>query len=160
MAKRFEQVWKPEWTARLDSIQLSRNEVMTLASIVEKEAKLPDERPIIAAVYMNRLRARMLLQADPTVQYAVGQHQSRVLYKHLAVRSPYNTYQHDGLPPGPIGNPGAKTIQAAMHPAAGPWLYWVVVNLKTGETVFSTTYADHEKAVARFTEYCKTSTAC
>ena len=144
MAKRFEQVWKPEWTARLDSIQLTRNEVMTLASIVEKEAKLPDERPIIAAVYMNRLRARMLLQADPTVQYAVGQHQSRVLYKHLAVRSPYNTYQHPGLPPGPIASPGRASIEAALYPANVPYRYFVA--LPDGHHEFRVDFAAHEAA--------------
>jgi UPF0755 protein len=144
MAKRFEQVWKPEWTARLDSIELSRNEVLTLASIVEKEAKLPDERPIIAAVYMNRLRARMLLQADPTVQYAVGQHQSRVLYKHLAVRSPYNTYQHLGLPPGPIASPGRASIEAALYPANVPYRYFVA--LPDGHHEFRVDFASHEAA--------------
>ena len=104
MVRRFEQIWKPEWTARLDTLHLSRNDVMALASIVEKEARLPEERPVIAAVYMNRLRAGMLLQADPTVQYALGKHVARVYYKDLEVESPYNTYKHTGLPPGPIAS--------------------------------------------------------
>ena len=80
------------------------NDVMTLASIVEKEARLPEERPVIAAVYLNRLKAGMLLQADPTVQYALGKHVARVLYKDLEIESPYNTYKHQGLPPGPIAS--------------------------------------------------------
>jgi UPF0755 protein len=116
--RRFEQVWQPEWSMRLDTLGLSRNDVMALASIVEKEARLPEERPVIAAVYMNRLRNHMLLQADPTVQYALGEHQSRVLYKHLEVESAYNTYKHPGLPPGPIASPGRASIVAALYPAS------------------------------------------
>ena len=81
MAKRFEQAWKPEWTARLDTLGLTRHDALTLASIVEREAKLPEERPVIAGVYLNRLRSGMLLQADPTVQYALPAHKPRLLYK-------------------------------------------------------------------------------
>jgi UPF0755 protein len=125
MVQRFEQVWKPEWSARLDTLHLSRNDVMALAAIVEKEARLPQERPVIAAVYMNRLRTGMLLQADPTVQYALGKHVARVLYKDLEVDSPYNTYRRKGLPPGPIASPGRASIEAALYPANTPYLYFV-----------------------------------
>lgn len=142
--RRFEQVWRPEWTARLDTIALSRHDVITLASIVEKEARLAEERPAIAAVYMNRLRDHMLLQADPTVQYALGQHQSRVLYKHLEVESPYNTYKHPGLPPGPIASPGRASIIAALYPANVPYKYFVA--LPDGHHEFRTDYAGHEAA--------------
>jgi UPF0755 protein len=142
--KRFEQVWQPEWTARLDTIGLSRHDVMTLASIVEKEARLPEERPIIAAVYLNRLRDHMLLQADPTVQYALGEHQNRVLYKHLEVESPYNTYKHPGLPPGPIASPGRASIVAALYPASVPYKYFVA--LPDGHHEFRNDYAGHENA--------------
>jgi UPF0755 protein len=142
--RRFEQVWQPAWTARLDTIGLSRNEVMTLASIVEKEARLPEERPAIAAVYMNRLRDHMLLQADPTVQYALGEHQSRVLYKHLEVESPYNTYKHPGLPPGPIASPGRASILAALYPANVPFKYFVA--LPDGHHEFRADFAGHEEA--------------
>jgi len=141
---RFEQVWQPAWTARLDTIALSRHDVMTLASIVEKEARLPEERPAIAAVYMNRLRDHMLLQADPTVQYAIGEHQSRVLYKHLEVESPYNTYKHLGLPPGPIASPGRASIIAALYPANVPYKYFVA--LPDGHHEFRSDYAGHEAA--------------
>lgn len=143
--RRFEQVWQPQWTARLDSIGLSRHDVMTLASIVEKEARLPEERPVIAAVYMNRLRAHMLLQADPTVQYALGAHQSRVLYKHLEVESQYNTYKHPGFPPGPIASPGRASIVAALYPANVPYRYFVA--LPDGHHEFRTDFAAHETAV-------------
>jgi UPF0755 protein len=142
--KRFEQVWQPEWTARLDTIGLSRNDVMTLASIVEKEARLPEERAVIAAVYMNRLRDHMLLQADPTVQYALGEHQSRVLYKHLEVSSDYNTYKHPGLPPGPIASPGRASIVAALYPANVPYKYFVA--LPDGHHEFRSDFAGHESA--------------
>jgi peptidoglycan lytic transglycosylase G len=142
--RRFEQIWQPAWTARLDSIGLSRHDVMTLASIVEKEARLPEERPVIAAVYMNRLRDHMLLQADPTVQYALGEHQSRVLYKHLEVESQYNTYKHPGLPPGPIASPGRASMLAALYPANVPYKYFVA--LPDGHHEFRSDFAGHESA--------------
>ena len=142
--RRFEQVWQPEWTLRLDSIGLSRHEVMTLASIVEKEARLPAERPVIAAVYMNRLHDHMLLQADPTVQYALGEHQNRVLYKHLEVESAYNTYKHPGLPPGPVASPGRASILAALYPANVPYKYFVA--LPDGHHEFRNDFAEHETA--------------
>ena len=105
LVARFEQVWKPEWTTRLQALAMSRHDVITLASIIEKEARLAEERPVISAVYHNRLKRGMLLQADPTVQYALGKHVDRVLYKDLEVDSRYNTYKHPGLPPGPIASP-------------------------------------------------------
>jgi peptidoglycan lytic transglycosylase G len=145
MVRRFEQAWKPGWTARLDTIAMTRNDVLALASIVEKEAKLPEERPVIAAVYMNRLKNGMLLQADPTVQYAIGVHQNRVLYKHLEVESPYNTYKHKGLPPGPIASPGIPSILAALYPASVPYKYFVA--LPDGHHEFRVDFAQHERAV-------------
>lgn len=145
MARRFEQRWKPEWTARLDTFAISRHEVVTLASIVEEEAKLAQERPIIAAVYWNRLRKGMLLQADPTVQYALPEYQTRLLYRHLAVRSPYNTYRYRGLPPGPIAAPGEESIVATLYPADVKFLYFVAY--PDGHHEFRETAAEHEKAV-------------
>jgi UPF0755 protein len=145
MVRRFEQRWKPEWTARLDTFALSRHELITLASIVEEEAKLPHERPIIAAVYWNRLRRGMLLQADPTVQYALPQYQTRLLYRHLAVRSPYNTYRYRGLPPGPIAAPGEASIVATLFPADTNSLYFVAY--PDGHHEFRVKASEHEKAV-------------
>ncbi|HEY6828374.1 MAG TPA: endolytic transglycosylase MltG [Gemmatimonadaceae bacterium] len=144
MVRRFEQVWKPEWTARLDTLHLSRNDVMALASIVEKEARLPEERPVIAAVYMNRLRDGIPLQADPTVQFALGKHVARVYYKDLDVESPYNTYKHKGLPPGPIASPGKPSIEAALYPANVPFIYFVA--FPDGHHEFRRDLAGHEKA--------------
>jgi UPF0755 protein len=145
MAKRFEQAWKPEWTARLDTLGLSRHDALTLASIVEREARLPEERPVIAGVYLNRLRSGMRLQADPTVQYALPAHKARLFYKDLRVKSPYNTYIHKGLPPGPIASPGVPSIVAALYPAKVPYKYFVA--FPDGHHEFRVTVAQHEVAV-------------
>ena len=145
MVARFEQVWKPAWDARLDTVAMSRHDAVTLASIVEKEARLAPERPVIAAVYLNRLRDGMLLQADPTVQYARGQHTARVLYSDLAIASPYNTYRNKGLPPGPIASPGAASLEAAVFPASVPYKFFVAY--PDGHHVFRNTYAEHLVAV-------------
>jgi UPF0755 protein len=145
MVKRFEREWKPEWNAQLPKLSMTRHQVMTLASIVEREAKVPAERPVIAAVYLNRLRIGMLLQADPTVQYARGQHTSRVLLKDLEIDSPYNTYKYPGLPPGPIASPGGASIRASLFPANVPFLYFVAA--PDGHHEFRRTLAEHEAAV-------------
>lgn len=145
MVKRFEREWKPEWTQRLAATNRTRHEVVTLASIVEREAKVASERPVIAGVYSNRLRLNMLLQADPTVQYARGTHTTRVLYKDLEIDSPYNTYRYPGLPPGPIASPGGPSLVAALEPADVPFLYFVAA--PDGHHEFRKTLAEHEAAV-------------
>lgn len=145
MVRRFEQRWRPEWSTRADSLRLSRHDLLTLASIVEREAKLPRERPVIAAVYWNRLRRGMLLQADPTVQYALPEYQTRLLNKHLAVQSRYNTYRYKGLPPGPIGAPGVSSIQATLYPANVPYLYFVAH--PDGHHEFRVRLEEHNSAV-------------
>ena len=147
LVARFEQVWKPEWTGRLQELAMSRNDIVTLASIIEKEARLAEERPVISAVYHNRLKRGMLLQADPTVQYALGRHVDRVLYKDLEVDSRYNTYKHAGLPPGPIASPGAASIEAALYPANVPYLYFVAH--PDGHHEFRETFAEHTEARAQ-----------
>jgi peptidoglycan lytic transglycosylase G len=144
MVRRYEQIWKPAWTARLDTIKMSRNEVMSLAAIVEKEAKVAQERPVIAAVYLNRVKHDMLLQADPTVQFALGKHVARVYYKDLEIDSPYNTYKYRGLPPGPIASPGRPSIEAALYPASVPYEYFVA--FPDGHHEFRADLAGHEKA--------------
>jgi UPF0755 protein len=145
MVDRFQRVWQPEWDQRLQALAMSRHDVMALASIVEKEAKLPEERPVIAAVYLNRLKRGMPLQADPTVQYALGRHVARVMYKDLEIDSPYNTYRHAGLPPGPIASPGKPAIVAALNPANVPYLYFVAH--PDGHHEFTTDFAAHSVAV-------------
>ena len=144
MVRRFEDVWEPAWNARLAQLGMSRHAVITLASIVEKEARLAEERPVIAAVYHNRLRQGMPLQADPTVQYAIGEHRNRVLYRDLKVDSPYNTYRNRGLPPGPIASPGRASIEAVLFPANVPYRYFVAH--PDGHHEFRVTFEEHTAA--------------
>jgi UPF0755 protein len=141
----FERRWKPDWDARASAMKINRNDLVTMASIVEKEARVPEERPVIAAVYYNRLRKGMLLQADPTVQYALGHHVGRVLYKDLAVKSPYNTYINKGLPPGPVAAPGVASLAAAANPASVPYLYFVAS--PDGHHEFRMTLQEHTSAI-------------
>ena len=144
MVKRFEREWKPEYNQRLAGIGLDRNKAVTLASIIEREARRPEERPVIAAVYLSRLRKGMLLQADPTVQFALGRHTPRVLLKDLEVDSPYNTYKYPGLPPGPIASPGGPSLVAALYPATVDYLYFVAA--ADGHHEFRRTLSEHEAA--------------
>ncbi len=147
MVRGFERRWKPEWDSLLPGLKVNRNDMVTMASLVEKEARVPEERPVIAAVYYNRLRRGMLLQADPTVQYAMGRHVSRVMYKDLATKSPYNTYLHAGLPPGPIASPGAASLAAAANPAKVDYLYFVA--RADGRHEFRQTLAQHYNAIRK-----------
>jgi UPF0755 protein len=147
MTHHFIEQWSPEWQARLDSLHLSRHQLVTLASIVESEVRYDPDRPFIAAVYHNRLRRGMRLEADPTVSYAYGRRLKRVWEKNLAVRSAYNTYLHAGLPPGPIGQPGRASLVAALYPADVPFLYFVAQ--PDGKHIFSATYAEHLAAIDR-----------
>ncbi len=144
MVKRFEREWKPEYDAQAATLGYSRHQIVTMASIVEKEARVPAERPVIAAVYYNRLKDGMLLQADPTIQYVLGRHTDRVLYRDLTINSPYNTYLYAGLPPGPIASPGGASLRAALAPASVPYLYFVAA--PDGHHEFRTSLAQHEQA--------------
>lgn len=150
MARAFEKRWTPERSAAAIALGMSRHDVLTMASIVEKEAAREEERAVISAVYHNRLRKNMLLQADPTVQYALGKKPGRVLFRDLRVKSPYNTYRVKGLPPGPIAAPGEASIDAALHPADVPYLYFVA--RPDGRHIFSTTYREHAVAVRQYRE--------
>jgi UPF0755 protein len=145
MVRGFERRWKPAWDSTLPELNINRNDLVTMASLVEKEARVAEERPVIAAVYYNRLRRGMLLQADPTVQYAMGRHVSRVMYKDLATKSAYNTYLHRGLPPGPIASPGAASLEAAANPAKVDYLYFVA--RPDGRHQFTQTLAQHNNAI-------------
>lgn len=124
-------------------------EVVTLASLVEEEAKVEEERPIVAAVMLNRLKKKMPLQMDSTLQFVLGKYGQRLLDTDKAVDSPYNTYVNAGLPPGPISSPGVSSLRAAMRPASVEYLYFV--SNADGKThTFSKTLSEHEKAVARY----------
>ena len=117
-------------------------EIVILASMIEREARVPKDRPLVSAVLRNRLNRGMPLEVDATVLYALGRHKSRVLYSDLEVDSPYNTYQYAGLPPGPIANPGLSCIEAALHPANVDYLYYVAK--PDGSHIFSRTLAEHQ----------------
>ncbi len=149
MVAEFGQRWKPEWNARRDSLGMSLRDVVTLASIVEGEARVDEERPVIAGVYHNRLRIGMALQADPTVQYAIqlatGERKKRLFEKDYRTESPYNTYLHPGLPPGPVNSPGMASIEATLYPADVPYLYFVA--RPDGRHVFSASYREHLRAI-------------
>lgn len=129
----------------------SLNDIIKLASIVEAEAKLDKERPIIASVYYNRLKKNILLQCDATIQYILEERKTNINYSDLAIDSPYNTYLYPGLPPTPIGNPGVSSVMAVLYPAKTQYLYFVR-NDKAGDGshVFSRTYEEHLKAVERY----------
>jgi UPF0755 protein len=127
---------------------LSSNEIVTLASIIEKEAVIAFEKPLISSVFYNRLRLGMPLQSDPTAIYGVRAFSGKVTKADICRRSPYNTYLARGLPPGPIGNPGADALCAALHPAHSNYLYFVA--RQDGTHYFSRTLEEHNRAVARY----------
>ena len=151
MAEGFKESWKPGWSARLDSLRMKELQLVTLASIVEGEARADDERETIAGVYHNRLRIGMALQADPTVQYAIalatGKRKPRLYVKDYEFPSPYNTYLHPGLPPGPVNSPSLRSIEASLYPAQVPYLYFVAG--PDGRHIFAKTYAEHLRNVAK-----------
>ena len=143
--------WLPKWDSSAARARLSRSDVLILASIVEAEALVPSDRPLIAAVYRNRLRKHMPLQADPTIQYAYllrdGQRKPRLYNKDYAFASPWNTYRHPGLPPGPIGDPGNAAIEAVLYPPDVAFLYFVAG--PDGKHLFARTYSEHLANIRR-----------
>jgi UPF0755 protein len=153
MVQRFREVTTPERPALAGS-GLTLRKVVTLASLVELEARLAEERPRIAAVFLNRLEKGMPLQTDPTVIYALrkaGSYDGNIRKKDLEIDSPYNTYRYAGLPPGPIASPGRESLRAVLHPARVKDLYFVSRN--DGSHEFSETLADHERAVDRYQRF-------
>lgn len=148
MLTRFEEVWQKEFAAEARARGLTVNQVVTMASLVEKEARVASERPRIAGVLYNRLKLGMPLQVDATILYSLGRHKERVTYKDLEVDSPYNTYLHTGLPPGPIAMPGAASLRAALWPEQNSYLYYVVA--EGGKHYFSKTYEEHLAAKNRY----------
>ncbi|MEJ2077541.1 MAG: endolytic transglycosylase MltG [Acidobacteriota bacterium] len=143
--------WTPDRLARAHELGFSVRQVVTLASLIEKETGNARERPLISAVFHNRLRLGMNLMCDPTVIYGVRlvkEYDGVINQSDLALDSPYNTYRYPGLPPGPITNPGRASLEAALHPARSDYLYFVSRN--DGTHVFSTNYRSHENAVRRY----------
>jgi UPF0755 protein len=148
MLRKFQQVYDGRIARQLADGRLSRHQLVTLASLVEKEAKVPQERPLIAAVFHNRLQRGMPLQSDPTAVYGLRAFGGTVTAEDVRRRTPYNTYIIRGLPPGPIGNPGAEALEAALRPAAVPYLYFVA--RQDGTHFFSATLDEHNRGVTRY----------
>lgn len=148
MVESFKAFYVDSLAERQKQLKLTLNEVLSLAAIVEGESSIDVERPIIAGVYWNRLRKRMKLEADPTVQYILANGPRRLLYEDLRLDSPYNTYRNYGLPPGPINSPGRASIVATLFPASHDYIFFVATG--TGGHRFSSTYEEHLRAVRSF----------
>lgn len=148
MLDEFNRRLTPELVAAGEKRGLNRHQLVTMASIVQKEAGNTDEMPLIAAVFHNRLQRRIPLQADPTVIYGIENFDGNLTRKHLKTPTPYNTYTHAGLPPGPIANPGMDALQAAAYPADVDYMYFVARG--DGTHAFSRTLKEHNQAVRRF----------
>lgn len=146
MVEEFERQWQPGWDARVRELGRSRDEIVTLASIIEGEVRVAMDRGYVSSVYHNRLNRNMRLQADPTVIYALGRRR-RLFERDYAIRSPFNTYQIDGLPPHPIGQPSSATLEAALYPRRTDFLYFVADT--AGRHVFSRTYREHLATIRR-----------
>ncbi|WP_419942623.1 endolytic transglycosylase MltG [Candidatus Palauibacter sp.] len=149
MVGRYDAFWGEEERTRAATLGLDEREIVTLASIVEKEVRKGDERTVVAGVYWNRLQRGMLLQADPTVHFALGEPRSRLLYRDIdaVADHPYNTYTQPGLPPGPIASPGAASLRAALQPAEHEYIFFVARN--DGSHEFTRTLREHNAAISR-----------
>jgi UPF0755 protein len=148
MVKQFRAAFKPDWKQRAEALGMTVHEVVTLASIIEKETGAPEERPLIASVFHNRLKKGMRLETDPTVIYGIPDFDGNIKRRHLETYTPYNTYKTKGLPPGPIASPGARALEAALYPARSDFLYFV--SRKDGTHQFSRTIKEHNAAVRKY----------
>lgn len=148
MVTTFFSVYTSEWEKKADDLGFTLKEIVTLASMIEKEAGVASEQPLISSVFHNRLKKGMRLQSDPTVIYGDTTFEGRIRTRHLQRKTEYNTYQMHGLPKGPIANPGAKAIEAALFPAESDFLFFVSKNDKTH--YFSKTLAEHNRAVRKY----------
>jgi UPF0755 protein len=141
LVERFKEKVPKDFQERAKAMKLSYGQMVTLASIVEREARVSQERPLIAGVFYNRLRKHWYLESCATVEYALGAWKPRLTYKDLNVQSPYNTYRHPGLPPGPICNPGQAALEAAAHPEKTDMMFFVADG--SGTHRFSRYYNEH-----------------
>jgi UPF0755 protein len=148
MVDHFRQIYSPDLQVRAQELKMSQHEVVTLASVIEKESGLNGERQEISAVFHNRLKKRIPLQSDPTVIYGLPNYDGNIHKKDLLSPSPYNTYRFTGLPPGPIANPGLQAIRATLYPADSRALFFVSRN--DGTHQFSATLAEHNEAVEKY----------
>ena len=147
MVEQFHSVFADSLYGRLDVIKLDLHQAVTLASIVEREAQAASERPVISGVFLRRLQLRRRLESCATVEYALGVHKKRLTNADLRVVSPFNTYRHRGLPPGPIGNPGRAALLATLYPTPTEYLYFVARG--DGTHIFSRTNKEHERAKSK-----------
>jgi len=148
MVAHFRSVFTAESASQADAMGFTIHEVVTLASIVEKETARPEERPLIAAVFLNRLKRHMRLESDPAVIYGIKDFNGNLTRKDLKTMTPYNTYKIKGLPPGPIANPGRDSIEAVLYPSKEPYLYFVSKN--DGSHHFSPTLREHNRMVQQY----------
>lgn len=148
MLAQFQSEWDPAWSEELKQKGMSIHEAVTLASIVEREVMVETEQAKVAGVYFNRLATDMLLQADATVQYALGKQKDIVTYKDLELDHPYNTYRYKGLPPGPIASPGRAALHSVVEPEKHGYFFYVTKKDGSGEHYFSETYQQHLKNIA------------
>jgi UPF0755 protein len=160
MLKYYQSYWNENRKNKVKSLGLTPVEAVILASIVQKESVQVEEQNTIAGVYLNRLKKKMKLQADPTVIYAMkkatGDFQQvikRVLYKDLKLNSPYNTYKVKGLPPGPITMPDLRTLEAVLHPEQHNYLYFVAAPEKIGYHLFASSLAEHNRNKKKYTSW-------
>lgn len=156
MVRQFQLNFPEEWKKRTEEIGLTVHQVVILASLVESEARVDSERPLIAAVFLNRLKRDMPLQSDPTAVYDLPDFSGPVMKEHLKRQTPYNTYQKKGLPIGPICNPGIKSIEAVLYSQEVPYLYFVSNN--DGTHRFSETLGDHNRAVRDYRQKIRVQT--
>ena len=147
MLEEFKQQWTETFDKEARNLELTRHEIVTLASVIEKEAQSKSERPRIAGVFHNRLKRKWRLQADPTVLYALGNPKRLLTRADLKVDSPYNTYRHKGLPPGPIASPGIDSIIAALRPEKTDYFYFVAIG--EGKHHFSKTLSEHNRMIRK-----------
>ena len=157
MVEQFDKVFAKKFEPRLEAAGLSKGELLTMASMIEKEAVIETERPLIASVFHNRLRSKMPLQSDPTAVYGVRAFAGAVSRRDIQRESPYNTYKIKGLPPGPIGNPGSYAMEAVLNPARTDYYYFVAK--RDGSHYFSATLDEHNRAVTRYLKSAASPTA-
>ncbi|MBU1183298.1 MAG: endolytic transglycosylase MltG [Proteobacteria bacterium] len=148
MVERLWAVFKPEWKERANELGFSIHQIITLASIIEKETGDKHERELISSVFYNRLKKGMRLETDPTVIYGIKKFDGNITRKHLSTKTPYNTYQIEGLPPGPIASPGYDSIKASLYPAETPYIFFVSKN--DGTHYFSANFKEHNRAVNKY----------
>lgn len=149
MLKAFDKNFESAYYDQAKSLNMSVQEVVTLASIIERETKKPEELNIVSSVFHNRLKLPMRLQSCATVQYILGERKEVLSIKDTQIKSPYNTYQNDGLPPAPIASPGKAAIEAALSPANTEYLYFVTTNNGDGSHYFSKTLQEHNAAIQK-----------